>query len=495
MKAIALVAMAACGSAPTPAPIDHPATTTAPVIATPVPVSPPPVVVPLPPPALQPVAWMRAAEGTPNFVESVALRPDGSILIAGDDAGSGWLAKRPPRPTRFASGSIVALDAAGKTLWVRALGTASITSVQATADGGAVACGNFTGTLTIEGKARATAAKGHAHLVVLALDGAGKLRWLTAASGAGGSACNDLAIAPDGSLVIVGSFGGSLTLGAFTKDSAGGADALVASLSADGAPRWIRNDGSAEDDGARAVALAGTAIYVAGSFGANAKFGDTALALPPDTQRKAANPSNAYLARYRPSGDVDWAVAHGVGGSFDSAWAVAPMSDGGAAIAGEAAEQMFVARYAPSGRELWVRATTHHAAARALVALPDDDLLVAAYFGWPQAGHELTLHGTARSTTLTALGSDTALARFSPTGELRGAARLAGATPHANDERNGSELEIFDIARAPTGRLVLAGRLWGSGNVDGGDLLTPSKLGAVVPGGMGGIVVAIDPTP
>ncbi len=494
MKTIALVAIAACGSSPAPAPIAPPPPA-APVIATPVPVAPPPIAAPLLPVALQPVAWMRAAEGTPNFVESVALRPDGSILIAGDDAGAGWLAKMPPRPKRFASGSIVALDAAGKTLWVRPLGTATISSVQALADGGAVACGSYTGALTIEGKLRTTAPKGHAQLVVIALDRAGKLRWLTTASGGGDSACNDLAVAPDGALVIVGSFRASLTLGPFTKDSQGGADALVASLSADGAPRWIRNDGSAEDDGARAVALAGSAIYVAGAFGANAKFGDTRLALPPDTEHKVGNPSNAYLARYRSSGDVDWVVAHGVAASFDSAWAVAPMSDGGAAIAGEAAEQMFVARYAPSGRELWVRATTHHAAARALVALPDDDLVVAAYFGWPQAGHELTLHGTSRTTTLTALGSDTALARFSPTGELRAAARLAGATPHTNDERNGSELEVFDIARAPNGRLVLAGRLWGSGNVDGGDLLTPSKLGAGTPGGMGSIVVAVDPPP
>ena len=493
MKALAFVALAACRTSAAPAQISLPPPA-APVIATPVRVAPRPAVAPLLPVALQPVAWMRAAAGTPNFVESVALRPDGSILIAGDDAGGGWLAKVPPRSKRFARGSIVALDAAGKSLWVRALGTATINSVQALADGGAVACGSFTGALTIEGKVRATAANGHAHLVVLALDGAGTLRWLTAASGSD-SVCNDLAVAPDGALVIVGSFGGSLTLGSFTKESDGGADALVASLAADGAPRWIRNDGSAEDDGARAVTFAGTAIYVAGAFGANAKFGDTVLPFPPDTQHKVANPSNAYLARYRASGEVDWAVAHGVAGSFDTARAVAPMSDGGAAITGEAAEQMFVARYAPSGRELWVRATTHQAAPRALVALPDDDLLVAAYFGWPQAGHELILHGTARSTTLAARGSDTALARFSPTGELRAAGRLAGATPHINDERNGSELEIFDIARAPNGRLVLAGRLWGSGNVDGGDLLTPSKLGAVTPGGMGSIVVAIDPPP
>lgn len=495
MRAIALVAIAACGSTPPPPAAPNAAPpTTAPVVATPVAVMPPPVAV-MPPLVPSPVAWMRAAEGTPNFVSSVAVRADGSILVAGDDAGSGWLAKMPRRPKRFDSGSVTALDATGRTLWVRALGTASLSSVQALPDGGAVACGRYTGALTIDRTLRATAAKSHAHLVVIALDAAGKLRWLTAASGIGDSACNDLAVARDGTLVIVGSFGDALTLGAVTKQSRGGADALVAKLTADGKPQWLRSDGSVEYDSARAVALAGTAIYVAGSFGADATFGDTALALPPDTQHKVANPSNAFLARYRASGEVDWAVAHGVAGSFDEAWAVAPMSDGGAAITGEAAEQMFVARYAPSGRQLWVRATTEHAAPRALLALPDDDLLVAAYFGWPQAGHALTLHGTARTTTLTAQGSDTALARFSPTGELRGAARLAGGTPHTNDERNGSELEIFDIARTPSGRLVLAGRLWGSGNIDGGDLLVPSKLGAGIAGGMGSVVVAIDPPP
>jgi hypothetical protein len=491
VKRIALAALAACAPARTPAPAAPPPVTTTPVIATPVVVQPPLDVVQQP--ARRFVAWMRAADGAPNFVQSVALRDDGSLLVAGGDAGSGWLAKPPPRPKRVASGSVTAIDDASETLWVRPLGTATINSVQAVANGGAIACGLYNGTLTIEGKRRATAEKGHAHLVVIALDRAGKLRWLTTASGSGDSACNDLAVLPDGSLAIVGSFGDELGLGTLAKRSLGGADAFVAVLSADGAPRWLRTGGSAQDDDARAVALAGTTIYVAGSFGANATFGDTKLALPPDPQRKVANPSNAYLARYRASGEVDWAVAHGVAGSFDAAWAVAPMSDGGAAIAGEAAEQMFVARYAPSGRQLWVRATTHQAAARALVALPDDDLLVAAYFGWPQAGHDLTLRGTTRTITLTADGSDTALAQFSATGELRAAARLAGLTPHTNNERNGSELEIFDIARAPSGRLVLAGRLWGSGVVDGGDLLAESQRNAVVSGGMGSVVVAIDP--
>jgi hypothetical protein len=106
----------------------------------------------------------------------------------------------------------------------------------------------------------------------------------------------------------------------------------------------------------------------------------------------------------------------------------------------------------------------------------------------------VTFRGTTREITLTAGGSDSALVRFSATGELVAAGRLAGATPHSYDERNGSELEMFHLARGANGRIVAAGRLWGSGKIEGGDLLAPSQLTASVPD-RGGVVAAIDPAP
>jgi hypothetical protein len=403
---------------------------------------------------------------TRAFAEAVAFAPDGTIVIAGTGtfgAKSG--------ATMFVAG----VDAKGATSWVRELAAAdgSIGGVQVRPDGSVVVCGSFQKTLKLRGKTLATHAAND--LFVLELDRAGAPRWVFAAAGPGSSACEALALEPDGKVAIAGSVSGAVQFGTLAPRDLGDADAIVAQLDATGHVEWISRAGSTESDDATAITVGDGAIYVAGSIGGPARFGDqpaTFNARPPGAQPLAANPSNAFVARYAPTGELAWVHAFGAVDTFDRAHAIAALPDG-VAIAGTVRDHAFVARYTADGRESWLREARTPSVSNAVIALPGARLLVADYWGWPQGGPAFDITGVARSIALRAVGSDTAVVEYSLDGELLGAGRLAGETPHHDLER-GSELEMFAVARSPEGRIALVGSVFGSAIVDPGDVFRPT---------------------
>ena len=504
---VALVGWLGCGgSSPSPRPVTpKPAVVTAPARpAAPAPAlvavaEPAPVPEPTPPqaPLVFPVAWMKTAASTRNFAEAVAIRTDGSIVVAGSGDVPAWV-KKSARPAKSRATVFVAsLDASGAALWVQGFeaGDGTVRAAQALPDGSVVVCGDFDGTLRLDRAALATA-RGNRDLFIAALGLDGKLRWVFAAGGKDYDSCHDVALLPDGRIVFAGTVTGDVQFGELGPRALGGRDAFVGVLDAAGHPQWVSRGGSAESDEVRAVAVAGDKIYITGWIGAAATFGGHAVAfsgrvagVPPRT----SNPSSVFVARYGINGDTAWATAFGAVESFDRGWSAAGLSDGGVAIVGDYREHAFVARYGADGRRRWLREAGTPSAARDVLALDGDRLLVAAYWGWPQGGPVLELAGTSEKRTLQAQGSDTVIAQYAADGELLAAGRLAGATPHHNDERNGSELEICAMARSPAGRIALAGRLWGSAFVDPGDLFRPTKARVAAVHDQDTVVIMLDP--
>jgi hypothetical protein len=162
-------------------------------------------------------------------------------------------------------------------------------------------------------------------------------------------------------------------------------------------------------------------------------------------------------------------------------------------VAGDHEDHLFVARYAATGERRWVRGARGHSTARAILALPGDELLVAAYHGWPQGSRELELEGTTRKITLRAQGSPTVIARYSGGGELLAAGQLIGEHPHSSGERNGGEVDIMDMARSSAGRILMTGRVWFGGLVEPGDLFAPTT--ARLAPDHETTVIALDPPP
>jgi len=158
-----------------------------------------------------------------------------------------------------------------------------------------------------------------------------------------GSSGNDVAeavaVGPDGSVVVVGTFQGSVdfdpTSSHDVHTSSGGDDVFVMKLTADGGYVWTRTWGSppksVRDDVASAVAVAADgSILVSGTFA-------TAVDFDPgpgtDVHSPAGNDFGAYVVKLDGSGDHVWARTWG-STSRTSAWGVGVAPDGSVFAAG-----------------------------------------------------------------------------------------------------------------------------------------------------------------
>ena len=445
--AVAVIACSSPSSAPPQPPIEKP-----PVVTTPLPDASPYATAEMPPDAAIArgrfaVAWRKAGAGEGGFANSVAVRSDGSVVLGGDAHLANWTKKKRPK---LRPSFVALLDAKGALVWARDFGLGTITSVAAVSDG-VIACGGL------------QKAKNASGLVVLSLASDGKEKWRFTAGGTGAASCSDLAVLPDGKIVIVGELTGETKFGEPTSRSLGDRDAFVAVLDASGKPRWVATAGSAQSDSAHAVAVSGGAIYVTGWYEGPAKFGDHTLAFPA-SKGATANPSNMFVARYTLAGDTVWVQRVGSVDSFDRGWAIDAVSDG-VVVAGDLEGNGFVARYGADGKQRWLREAA--GTARAVLALPADDILLATY--------ERASGDT----------SETVVARYAGDSDLIDRARLGGGAPE-------TEHDVFDLARNDRGRIAIAGRLVGESTITG-ELVKPVAQKVSNKDGQGIVVDVLDP--
>lgn len=131
----------------------------------------------------------------------------------------------------------------------------------------------------------------------------GRVRWIRPLPSSERSAGVDLALSPDGRVVVAGVFEGALDLGASQHREARASDVFVASWSASGTRRWLHTLGSAEDDATPAVSVARSGeVYLAGG-----RSGATEC----DGEAWTGDGGDAYIARFdragAPQGHVTFA--------------------------------------------------------------------------------------------------------------------------------------------------------------------------------------------
>jgi hypothetical protein len=134
----------------------------------------------------------------------------------------------------------------------------------------------------------------------------GQTRWVRQFGGRGNDISRSVAVQRDGSVVLVGQFGGEVDRAAATIDfgttalsSRGGFDCFVAKLRSDGTPAWARSFGGGGFDYAGAVRTAADgSIYVAGAMQAE----------PAGVVRAAlgAAPLQGFAARFSGGGQQLW---------------------------------------------------------------------------------------------------------------------------------------------------------------------------------------------
>lgn len=269
-----------------------------------------------------------------------------------------------------------------------------------------------------------------------------QLSWVKRAGGGSADECYDATVLPDGSVVVVGYFGGSATFGlgepgAVTLASAGGKDVFLARYGPDGSFAWAKRAGGPGNDWCwRVKAFPDGSVLASGGFEGTAQFGPGEPGGVSLVCASAGEP-DAFFGRYASDGTLVWARRAG-GTHRDYGGDVAVLSEDAILITGEFSRtasfwpgeagavtftttnywDIFILGCDANGELRWAEraGSPWHDYPDAVAAFSDGSAVVAGFWGW-DGGGTLTLGGGARS--FTSLGSnDIYVTRYGSTGSL-----------------------------------------------------------------------------
>ncbi|MBF9141734.1 T9SS type A sorting domain-containing protein [Hymenobacter properus] len=279
--------------------------------------------------------WVQRAGGANND-QTLALAVRGvSVFVAGTFGVAASFGSVGLTSAGATDGFVAKLTDAGSTAaWVWAQPVGGLNEDRATAldvsGPNVYLAGTFRsqtatlGTLTLTNNTATGTTAGLAHVFLTKLADAGASSSFVWARAFGGAAADDAAAAlvSSGSTVyLAGDYTGNLNLGSSTTlNSNGGRDVYVLKFvdgGANPALAWAKSAGGINADAATALALNGTSLYVAGSFGGLAIF---------DINGVVSNgPANAFVAKLADAGTSStWVWAQQAGGTAsDQATALA----------------------------------------------------------------------------------------------------------------------------------------------------------------------------
>ncbi|MAI90545.1 MAG: hypothetical protein CMK05_08685 [Ponticaulis sp.] len=188
-------------------------------------------------------------------INATAAHPDGGYVVVGTTAGSIGDGEVRGEDDAF----MARYDSQGQLVWSRTLGAAS------SAEGLAIAVSDD-GMIAITGKTSddliTNAIGGGEDTFVTMYDEDGIEQWTRQRAANYDDQGNTIAFASDGSLVIGGTTASTLTEGAL----AGGKDAFIEKLDAEGNQLWIRQFGTAENDSVQEVKVADDGSVIVASI-------------------------------------------------------------------------------------------------------------------------------------------------------------------------------------------------------------------------------------
>jgi hypothetical protein len=344
------------------------------------------------------LAWAQGAGGpSVDQPQGVAVSPsEGALATGWFSASATFGAGQPSTTTLPSAGSydvfVTSYDATGTLQWARRAGGTGNDfgyGIGAASDGTAIVGGEF-GADAIFGPGEPgqttfsilSGVQAAAFVARYATDG--HLLWAKAAQGATSTSIYGVAVAPDGSSYVVGTWwGGTSIFGRGeanqTSLATNATDAFLAHYAADGALAWIERTRASSTGGAIGLAISLApegALLVTGYLLGSVDFA------PGEAQQTtvvATNTSNSdmFVASYGLDGTLRW-VRHAGASPPNSLQAagrgVAATPGGGAAVTGEITGQVtfgagepnqvtldvgqfngFVARYEPDGTLAWAK--------------------------------------------------------------------------------------------------------------------------------------------
>ncbi len=254
----------------------------------------------------------------------------------------------------------------GEFLWVTEIGGVAIevaNAAAATPDGGVVVVGHSNGTGT---RCEGVQLTGHGErdILIAKLSRAGACMWAHQVGGIGADEARGVAVAPDGTISVVGLFNATVDFdpgpGTGTLLSRGGSDGFVVRYAADGTFLDVAQIGGADNDQLNAVTVTGDgSVVVGGEFRSSVTVGSQGAPLVLVSQGGA----DAVIACYTPFMGLLWAQKIGgagedrvtavavdgtgrilAGGSFEGALDLDP-GPGAVGVISRGGSDIFVAGY------------------------------------------------------------------------------------------------------------------------------------------------------
>jgi hypothetical protein len=307
--------------------------------------------------------------------------------------------------------------------------------------------GSFRGTATF-GDVILQAEDGDAFLTCLEANGS--VRWSRGFGGLGRDEATDVAIGPEGSIYLSGTFEGFVQVDGLPLISSGGADGFLIKLDSEGSLQWGQTVGGPGEDRGQSVTVAsdGSVRWV-GNIGEEAVLNGSPLA--------SSGKSDVFLAKLSHAGSVDWVQTVG-GKEEDQVQAVVIEPKSGITYIGGGTsdgvqDNAFLLQYDEIGTLLWGTKLTGAMNNQVLDLAADESgvYLAGNFEGETQIG----------SLTMTSEGnSDGFLAKLDANGKPQWTQTIGG--PHS-DYAQSVEID-------PYGDPVLTGHFSGSASVGGHSL-------------------------
>lgn len=272
--------------------------------------------------------WMRSfGVAGEDYITDVAVDGNGNIVVVGYatstmvDFGDGKQVSTITGKDLF----VAKYDGSGNVLWAHRVGEGAATDMlgknnwrEPTAtvevsriDGSIIIGGTYRGSLSFPPKGISEFAAEDGFIAKL--DAAGNGVW---GFGFGSANCKQrvrsVAIGPKGEVALTGAFQGSVSIGGKSFSSfKGSRDLFVAMLEADGTPRWVHNYGALGDQlGSKVLVDATGRVFVGGSFTGTIDFFDSGT-LTNTTKEQPFTPTDIFVAKFKDDGAPLWAHAWG----------------------------------------------------------------------------------------------------------------------------------------------------------------------------------------